>query len=315
MFYGGRGPWWWLHQEHDPEQWTPPERPCRPAPEPQRRAAPLFELADVHVRYEDGTKALRGVSLAVKAGSRVAVVGGNGAGKSTLLLLLNGMLRPRQGVVRFRGEALEYGRRSLMELRREVGLLFQNPETQLLSGSVAQDLAFGPLNLGLGAAEARQRVAAAAEAADVRDLLDRPMHALSGGQKRRVALAGVLAMEPTVLVADEPTAGLDPRSRDRLLALFARLHARGTTLIIATHDLDLAYGWADTVVLLREGEAIACGTPQAVFADIPRLACAGLGRPLLMEIASLLRQHGLIACTDPRTLAELATALVMRLMR
>ncbi|HSH82774.1 MAG TPA: AAA family ATPase, partial [Herpetosiphonaceae bacterium] len=142
-----------------------------------------------------------------------------------------------------------------------------------------------------------------------------PTHALSGGQKRRVALAGILAMEPTVLVADEPTAGLDPRSRDRLLAIFARLHARGTTLIIATHDLDFAYGWADTVVLLGEGQVKACGTPEAVFADAPRLACSGLGRPLLLEVASLLRQHGLIACAHPRTLAELTTALVMRLMR
>ncbi|HSH79693.1 MAG TPA: ATP-binding cassette domain-containing protein [Herpetosiphonaceae bacterium] len=307
MFYGGRGPWWWLHLEHDPELWAEPE--------PQRRAAPLFELADVHFGYGDGTEALRAVSLTVKAGNRVALVGGNGAGKSTLLLLLNGMLRPRQGVVRFRGEALCYGRRALLELRREVGLLFQNPETQLLSGSVAQDIAFGPLNLGLGEAEVRQRVAAAAEAADVGDLLDRPTHALSGGQKMRVALAGVLAMEPAVLVADEPTAGLDPRSRDRLLAIFGRLHAQGTTLIIATHDLDFAYGWADTVVLLGNGQVVACGPPRTVFADAPQLACYGLNPPLLMEVAALLHRRGLLTVAHPRTLAELAAGLVMRLIR
>lgn len=315
MFYGGRGPWWWLHQEHDPELWTAPESQCRAAPEPQRRAAPLFELVDVHVRYDDGTEALRGVSLSVQAGSRVALVGGNGAGKTTLLLLLNGMLRPRRGVVRFRGEALGYGKRSLRELRRDVGMLLQNPDTQLLSGSVAQDLAFGPLNLGLSEAEVRQRVAAAAEAAEVVDLLDRPTHALSGGQKTRVALAGVLAMEPAVLVADEPTAGLDPRSRDRLLAIFERLHARGATLIIATHDLDFAYGWADTVVLVGDGRVVACGPPQTVFADASQLARCGLGPPMLLEVATLLHQHRVLDCPHPRTLAELATALIMRLLR
>lgn len=307
MFYGGRGPWWWMHQEHDPELWAEPE--------PQRGAAPLFELADVHFRYDDGTEALRGVSLRVQAGSRVALIGGNGAGKTTLLLLLNGMLRPRRGVVRFRGEALGYDRRWLMELRRDVGLLFQDPDSQLLSGSVAQDIAFGPLNLGLREAEVRQRVATAAEAADVCDLLDRPTHALSGGQKTRVALAGVLAIEPAVLVADEPTAGLDPRSRDRLLAIFGRLHERRTTLIIATHDLDFAYGWADTVVLLGDGQVVACGPPQTVFADAAQLARYGLGPPLLLEVATLLRQHRVLDCAHPRTLAELATALIMRLLR
>jgi cobalt/nickel transport system ATP-binding protein len=197
----------------------------------------------------------------------VALLGRNGAGKSTLLLHANGILRPSAGAVLVAGAPLDYSRRGLLAARRQVGLVFQSPDDQLFSASVAQDISFGPLNLGLSVAEARRCVAEAAARCEIAVLLDRPTHALSGGQKARVALAGVLAMEPRVILADEATPGLDPWMRRQVFAIFNRLVAQGTTVLLATHELAVARHWADLVAVMDAGRVVAAAPPAQVFAD------------------------------------------------
>jgi cobalt/nickel transport system ATP-binding protein len=240
----------------------------------------LLEFNDLHYCHPGAQiPALSGASLRLCAGQKVALLGRNGSGKTTLLLHGNGLLRPDRGSVRIAGELARYDRRGLLALRSHVGLVFQNPDDQLFSASVAQDISFGPLNLGLSKTQARERVESAAALCDVTDLLDRPTHALSGGQKTRVALAGVLAMEPRVLLADEALAGLDPWMQHQALSIFDRLAARGVPVVLSTHDLDLARQWPDVVAIMAAGQVVAADTPQRVFAD-PTMRAA-LGPPEL----------------------------------
>ncbi len=228
----------------------------------------VLEFDNLHYTFPGSDMpALRGASLRIEAGRRIVLLGRNGAGKSTLLLHGNGILRPTAGQVRLNGALLEYSRRGLLRVRRLVGLVFQNPDDQLFSASVLQDISFGPLNLGLSMDEVRRRVAEAADLCGVSNLLERPTHALSGGQKTRVALAGVLAMGPDILLVDEATSGLDPWMRRQVFDIFDRLVERGATVVLATHDLDAARHWADTVVVMNEGRVIAVAPSAQVFAD------------------------------------------------
>ena len=234
---------------------------------------PILDLEGLVYRYPGQDQpALCSASLCLPAGRRVALLGRNGSGKSTLLLHCNGILKPESGTVRFRGQEVRYDRRSLTALRRAVGIVFQHPDDQLFSASVAQDISFGPLNLGLDEVDVRRRVLAAAELCGIADLLDRPTHALSGGQKALVALAGVLAMEPTILLADEVTTSLDPWIRRDVLGIFQRLVAQGKTVVLATHDVELARRWADLVVVMDAGRVVAVASPDRVFADRALLA-------------------------------------------
>ncbi len=220
-----------------------------------------LELVDIHFSYAGHERnALRGVSLHFPSGDRVALIGRNGSGKSTLMLHCNGILLPQQGEVRLGGVAVSPDRASLTNLRRHVGLVLQDPDDQLFSASVAQDISFGPLNLGLSDMEARARVDEAAALCDVTHLLERPTHALSGGEKTRVALAGVLAMQPSILVADELINSLDPWARQQIFSILDRLAKSGKTVMLATHDMDVAFGWAERVVWLNEGKIYFDGT-------------------------------------------------------
>lgn len=229
---------------------------------------PILELENLRYRYPgQPTPALEGVTLRLPQACKVAVMGRNGSGKSTLFLHCNGILKPEEGTVRFAGRPVVYTRTGLLELRRQVGIVFQNPDDQLFSASVAQDISFGPLNLGLSQQEAWCRVQIAAQRCEITDLLDRPTHALSGGQKTRVALAGVLAMDPTVLLVDEVTGSLDPWIRRQLLIIFQRLVAEGRTVVMATHEVDIARRWADFLVVMESGRVIAADRPDMIFAD------------------------------------------------
>jgi cobalt/nickel transport system ATP-binding protein len=221
-------------------------------------------------------EALAGASLAVRQGTRLALLGGNGSGKSTLLLHLNGTLRPAMGEVRWQGRMLDYSRRGLAALRQSVALVFQDPDDQLFAGTLAQDVSFGPLNLGLDAAEAVRRVAAALAAVGLADLGALPPHMLSHGQRKRAAIAGALAMHPAVLILDEPTAGLDPEGIDILLDHLDALHGQGMTVVFSTHDLRLARHWADEVAMMRQGQVIAHGVAERVLDDARVIAAAGL---------------------------------------
>lgn len=234
-------------------------------------------------RYPGGERGLRGIDLEVPRGLRLALLGANGAGKSTLLLHLNGTLRPERGAVHLGGRAMGYGRADLAEWRRRVGLVFQDPDDQLFSASVYQDVSFGPLNLGLAERAARERVEEALAAMEIGDLRDRPTHLLSFGQKKRAAIAGILAMRPEILLLDEPMAGLDPEGAERLLDLLERLHRAGTTLVLATHDLDLARSWADEAVVLHEGAVVGQGAPGRILQDAALVARARLRRTRGLE--------------------------------
>lgn len=246
----------------------------------------LLELNEVYYRYPGQQRlALQGATLKLPAGSKVALLGRNGSGKSTLILHCNGILRPNQGAVYFAGQPVTYQRASLLELRRQVGIIFQNPDDQLFSASVAQDISFGPLNLGLSQAETRQRVQTVAELCEITDLLERPTHALSGGEKARVALAGVLAMEPALLIGDEVTANLDPWMRRQLFTIFERLINRGKTILLATHDTEFARYWADLVVVMEAGRIVAADTPGVVFSNQALLQQTGLGEPWYKPLA------------------------------
>ncbi|MCS7259866.1 MAG: energy-coupling factor ABC transporter ATP-binding protein [Anaerolineae bacterium] len=228
----------------------------------------LFEFENVCYRYPGHKQlALRNVNVCFPEGEKIAVVGRNGAGKSTLFLHCNGLYRPLCGRVSFRGRPLAYDRASLKKLRQQVGMIFQNPDSQLFSASVAQDISFGPLNLGLSEAEARRRVLEAAEICEITHLLDRPTHSLSGGEKTRVALAGVLAMQPEVLVADEPLASLDPWMRLTFFDILQRFYDRGKTILMATHNLSVVRYWASYVIVLQEGQVVFSGTPKALLTN------------------------------------------------
>lgn len=237
----------------------------------------ILEFDDVSYLYPGREVfALRGFTLALPRGERIAFLGRNGSGKTTVFLHCNGLCRPQAGVVRFDGSVIQHDRKSLRWLRQQVGIVFQNPDDQLFSASVGQDISFGPLNLGLDATEARRRVQEAAEMCEVSDLLDRPTHTLSGGEKARVALAGVLAMNPDVLVADELLSNLDPWVRLSVFGIFHRLHRQGKTLILATHDLEIVQSWASFVVVMNAGQAVFAGAPDDLLGNEMMMAQTGL---------------------------------------
>jgi len=274
-----------------------------------------LEVRGVSFSYPGGEGALDGLSLAFPKGGRHAVLGANGAGKSTLFLLLNGVLRPSSGQVCFEGEPLCYSRSGLQRIRSRVGILFQDPDAQLLSASILEDVSFGPMNLGLPPAVVRQRVEEALSATGLEALAHRPVHALSFGQKRRVGIAGLLAMKPDYLILDEPSAGLDRRSCEDFFGLLETLHRQGVTIILSTHSVDLAHAWADTVVLLKEGRlAASCEAPDFARGFLA-IAQQGWELPLVVQLHQALSQRGLLppaAGPVPRNPAELL-GLISRL--
>ena len=266
---------------------------------------PLLETDNVAYTYPDGTAALAGVSIRIAAGSKTALVGPNGAGKSTLLLMLNGMLRPASGEVRFSGRPIAYDRRSLRELRRQVGFVFQNPDVQIIAPTVEADVAFGPVNLGLSSDAVRRAVKGALGYVGLDGYERRPPHHLSGGEKKRVAIAGILAMEPAVLVFDEPTNTLDPASSEEVMELLDELASSGRTVLISTHDVELAYRWADSVILMERGSILARGSPGEVFSDHDLLAAARLKPPALLDLYNELGLRGVVAPgTPPKSVLE-----------
>ena len=271
---------------------------------------PILEATGLEYRYED-IRALCQVDLPVERGAKLGIVGANGSGKTTLLLHLNGTLRPRQGAIRLHGRSLGYNRQALAAWRRQVGLVLQNPDDQLFAATVAQDVSFGPSNLGLSEAEVREKVEEALTTLGMGELADRPTHQLSFGQKKRVVLAGALAMRPSILLLDEPTSGLDPCCEQQMRAALERLHRQGTTLLVATHDMDLAYEWADTLAVMHEGRILCRGDPEVLFQDGSLLCAAHLRMPRLLEIALGLRGVGLLPETErlPRTTAGLCALL------
>ncbi|MCD1295407.1 cobalt transport protein ATP-binding subunit [Methanocella sp. CWC-04] len=213
----------------------------------------ILETKNVAFSYENGEDVLKEVSSGIPEGKKTVILGPNGSGKSTLMLHYNGVLKPKKGSVSFRREPLRYDRKGLTSLRQNVCLMFQNPDDQIFAATVEEDVAFGPLNLGLSRDEIEMRVYEALETVDLIKYRERPTQQLSFGQRKRVALAGALAMNPEVLMMDEPTAGLDAQMVHEMMELSEELNHKGKTIVICTHDVEMAYEWADDVILMYEG--------------------------------------------------------------
>ncbi|MCP3816845.1 ATP-binding cassette domain-containing protein [Streptomyces sp. A3M-1-3] len=271
-------------------------------------ARPVVELVAAGYAYQDGPDVLSGVNFGIRQGRSLALLGRNGSGKTTLLRLLSGGLRCGSGELRLDCEPVAYDRAGLTRLRTTVQLVVQDPDDQLFAASVGQDVSFGPMNLGLPEAEVRDRVAESLEALDIVALRDRPTHLLSYGQRKRAAIAGAVAMRPRVLILDEPTAGLDPHGQERLLEVLGRLRDLGTTVVMATHDVDLALRWADDAAVLAP-DGLRTGPIGELLADQGLLDAARLRRPWGMAAAEVLRAHGLLGESDagPRTPEELGS--------
>ena len=250
----------------------------------------IVEVAGLWSWYEGGPPVLGGLDLQVPAGQLLALVGANGSGKTTLVKHLNGLLRARRGTVRVAG--LDAARHPVGEMARHVGFLFQHPEQQIFSATVEQEVTFGPRNLGLPAADARERVAAALARFQLESVAGRPPAILGYGLRRKVTLASLAAMDPEVLVLDEPTVGLDAHGRHEMLDWVADLHARSRTIVLVTHDMALVAGCAERMVVLHDGQIVADGPPRAVFQDEDLLARASLASPPVVALARALRGHG-----------------------
>jgi cobalt/nickel transport system ATP-binding protein len=268
--------------------------------------SPLLELSHISYRYPDGSIGLNDCSLSIARGSRNVLIGANGSGKTTLFQHSNGLLQPQSGVVRYGGKDIDYRRAGLRDLRSKVGMVFQNPDHQLFSASVQEDVSFGPLNLGLDMATVRQRVTAALQAVGMAEHADKAVHNLSFGQKKRVCIAGVLAMEPELLVLDEPMAGLDHAMQNELLAVLDGLHRRGITLLLATHNINFAYRWAERIHLMAGGACTASLNAIELGAHAATLAAVGLPLPEIITLHRGLLGRGLLPAEPmPRSATDL----------
>ena len=240
------------------------------------------EIQQLSYHYPDGTCALMEITLNLPAGKRIAVLGINGSGKTTLLYHLNGTLLPQQGKVTVLGEPVQ--KNNLKNLRKKVGFLFDYPDHQLFATTIARDVAFGPRNLQLGEEEIHKRVREALDNAGLRKLSEKPPYQLSYGQKKRTAIAGVTAMEPDLIVCDEPFAGLDPYAQKQFQLLLNQWVSTGKSLIFSTHDMELAYAWADETVLMSENRVLAYGPTVKILQDQSLMNQARLPRPILAQL-------------------------------
>lgn len=259
----------------------------------------IIEAVNIRYTYPDGTEALKGIDFHAKKGEVVALLGPNGAGKSTLFLHFNGILQPTSGKVLVDGKEIDYSKSGLIEVRQKVGIVFQNPDDQLFAPRVDEDVAFGPLNMGLDEDEVEERVKDALRKVGMSGYEDRPPHHLSGGEKKRVAIAGILAMKPDIMILDEPTSGLDPRGASQILRLLHELNEEGMTIIISTHDVDLAPLYSDRIYIISGGEIISEGTPGDVFSDIDTIRGANLRLPRIAHLVEILQKEDDLPFREP----------------
>ena len=275
-----------------------------------------INLQEVSYTYQAGTpfegRALFNVSLEIKDGSFTAFIGHTGSGKSTIMQLLNGLNTPTEGTVLVDDVAIrsDSKNKDIKNIRKKVGLVFQFPESQLFDETVLKDVAFGPQNFGISKEEAeklaREKLAMVGIS---EELFEKNPFELSGGQMRRVAIAGILAMEPSILVLDEPTAGLDPKGRRELMTLFKELHQGGMTIVLVTHLMDDVSNYADWVYVLEKGRIVLSGSPKSVFQEIEFLESKQLGVPKITQFVAHLRERGMTFDILPITLEEFVEAI------
>lgn len=265
----------------------------------------LLQAENLSYSYGQGNQALKKINFTVKKGEKIAVLGSNGAGKSTCFLNLNGVLWPESGRIRYRGK--EIVKKDLNELRKNVGIVFQDADNQIIASTVFAEVSFGPVNLKLPKEEVKRRVETALDCMNLMPMKDRPPHYLSGGEKKRVSIADIIAMESEIVIFDEPTASLDPVNVEMLKDVLDKMAGMGKTLMISTHDVDFAYRWADRAVVFADGCIIADGPVREVFEDEELLIRANLRKPILLEVFNCLVRHRILETVPgrPRDVDEL----------
>lgn len=271
----------------------------------------ILQTKNLSYQYQDGTKALKNINLKIEKGKKISFIGVNGSGKSTLFLNFNGVLRPTTGNLIYKGNEIKYNQKSLLELRKKIGIVFQDPENQLFSASVYQEVSFGAMNLKLSEAEVRSRVDDALKDVGMYDYKDKAVHFLSYGQKKRVSIADILVMEPEIIVFDEPTSSLDPKHSKQIVNIFDELNRKGITVILSTHDVELAYSWSDYIFVMRDGEIVKEGTPYEIFSDNKLINECYLEKPLILEVfESLCENRQINPCSiAPKNKQELIQIL------
>ena len=281
----------------------------------------LMEIEKLNYTYpssgEEAVHALRDVTLSIEEGEFLALAGRSGSGKSTFVRHLNGLLRADSGDIKYRGQPIYAKKYPLGKLRQKVGLVFQYPEHQLFSRTVLDDVAFGPKNMGVDKSQAEDMARKALEKVGIgEELFSSSPYELSGGQMRRVAIAGVLAMGPEVLVLDEPTAGLDPYSKRQLFALLREMQGNGTTIILVSHSMEEISEYADRVVVFLDGTVCMDGSPEDVFSQKELLDGAGLEMPQIMETLWKMQQKGIpverLVCDEEKAAEEIFNAVTDR---
>ena len=269
-----------------------------------------LETKNLSFTYPDGTEALKNVNIQIKKGEKIAIMGPNGAGKSTLFSHFNGLSEPTSGHVEIDGEKIVFTREEMLKVRQKAGIVFQDPNDQLFAPTVKEDVAFGPMNLGLDYDEVNARIKEALEMVGMSGFEDKTPHHLSGGQQKRVAIAGIIAMRPEIMILDEPTAGLDPEGVDKVLNILNKLNEEGMSIIISSHDIEMVNHFADKIFVLYGGEIIAKGDKHQIFSDKELLKKAHLKAPITTEILYKLKKNGLDVDTHKITVDELVNEIL-----
>ena len=253
---------------------------------------PILKIRGLHYKYSSEKNTLNNVNLDIFDGEKIAILGSNGAGKSTFFLNINGVLTPKSGEIMYKGKVIT--RKSLNELRKNVGIVFQDADNQIIASTVLKEVSFGPMNLKLPKEEVIKRVEEALKYMNISEFKDRPPHYLSGGEKKRVSIADIIAMKSEVIIFDEPTAALDPLNAEMLEEVLYKLTCEGKTLIISTHDVDFAYRWAERIIVFSDGMIIGDGTPIEIFQNDKILKRSNLKRPVMLDVYEILLKSGVL---------------------
>lgn len=264
----------------------------------------ILQIKDLCYSYDSEKIALNNINLDIYKGEKIAVMGSNGAGKSTFFLNMNGVLKPSYGDIIYKGKKIT--KKDLNELRKNVGIVFQDADNQIIASTVLAEVSFGPMNLKLPKDEVEKRVYEALQYMNITEFKDRPPHYLSGGEKKRVSIADIIAMKSEIIIFDEPTAALDPLNAEMLEDVLEKLSDENKTLLISTHDVDFAYRWAERIVVFTDGEVISDGTPLEVFKNNDILKRANLKRPTMLDIYEILVDKNIIDNKEvyPRNVKE-----------
>lgn len=268
----------------------------------------ILKAEDLYFSYDDeNTHSLNGLTLEIERGKKIAIMGANGSGKSTFFLCCNGIHKPSKGTIYFNGKPLDYSKKGLLELRSKIGIVFQDPDNQLFSASVYQEISFGVLNLGIDQEDAKKEVEQVIDHLEITPFRHKPTHALSGGQKKQVSIADILVMHPDIIILDEPAAALDPKHTIMVNKIVNELTASGITVMMATHDVNYAYEWADEVILFHEGKVLSHGVPEDVFENQSALALTNLEQPAVLQLFDRLCKKKILKpdLKTPRKLADL----------